>query len=151
MCNEFLFAKLEYYIEEQKGRVLEFEDAPKRDGSRVERESEGRRPSKQRAEDSGNHGVNLPLLFAAHLRRNNNGEPLQSALTSAYGGHQPLTNLGRNLPPNDTHLSYTAPPFIPNSLQQLMGIYLLMLTLIPNQCWYDLRLTFKPFLPCSRW
>ncbi|GKD33112.1 hypothetical protein Tco_1248621 [Tanacetum coccineum] len=57
----------------QRGRVVEFEDAPNRDGSRVERESEG---------------------------RNENNQPLQSTLTSAYGGHQPSNNSGGNLPLN---------------------------------------------------
>nr|GEV41719.1 putative reverse transcriptase domain-containing protein [Tanacetum cinerariifolium] len=135
MCNEFLFAKLEYYSEEyDKEREMEPRPARVKETTLVLR----RRPLEQRSEDSGNRGVNLPLLFAAHLRRNKNGEPLQSALTSAYGGHQSPTNSRRNLPPNDTHLSYNAPPFIPNSLQQRMGIYLLMLTLIPNQCWGNL-------------
>ncbi|GJR24841.1 hypothetical protein Tco_0973368 [Tanacetum coccineum] len=59
----------------QMGRVVEFEDAPNRDGSRVEKESEG---------------------------RNENGQPLQSTLTSAYGGHQPMNNSGGNLPLNDS-------------------------------------------------
>ncbi|GJX77665.1 hypothetical protein Tco_0324476 [Tanacetum coccineum] len=76
--NEDLRAELEYYNEEydeeremeprpvrarattlvlrtrsprvrrHRGRVVEFEDAPNRDGSRVEKESDGRRPSKRR-------------------------------------------------------------------------------------------------------
>nr|GEV59167.1 hypothetical protein [Tanacetum cinerariifolium] len=57
-------------VRRHRGRVVEFEDAPNRDGSRVERESNGRRPSKQKAEDGGSRGVNLPLLLAAHLGRN---------------------------------------------------------------------------------
>nr|GEU80274.1 hypothetical protein [Tanacetum cinerariifolium] len=103
MCNEDLFTELEYYSEEydkeremeprparvkettlvlrtgslrarrQKGRVVEFKDAPKRDGSRFEREFKGRRPSEQREEDSGNRGVNLPLLLTTYLKRNKNG------------------------------------------------------------------------------
>nr|GEV11106.1 hypothetical protein [Tanacetum cinerariifolium] len=123
MRIEDLRIKLEYYSEdyneerEMEPRPAQLEDALNKDAIGVERESEGRRPSKRRAEDNGNREVNLPPLLAAHLGRNKNGQPLQSTLTSAYEGHQPLTNLGGNLPPNDTHLSYNAPPFIPNSLQ----------------------------------
>ncbi|GJX89000.1 reverse transcriptase domain-containing protein [Tanacetum coccineum] len=101
----------------QRVRVVEFKDAPNRDGSRVKREPKARRPSEQKGEDSKNHGVNLPLLLAAHLGRNKNGQPLQSTLTSVYGGHQPSTNLGGNLPPNGMLLSYNDLPFIPNGLQ----------------------------------
>nr|GEY85398.1 reverse transcriptase domain-containing protein [Tanacetum cinerariifolium] len=84
----------------QKGKVVEFSEAPNRDGSRVERESKGRRPSKRRAEDNENHEVNLPPLLAAHLGRNMNGQPLQSTLTSLYGGHQPSNSSRGNLPSN---------------------------------------------------
>ncbi|GKF47963.1 hypothetical protein Tco_0141214, partial [Tanacetum coccineum] len=80
------------------------------DGSRVEREPEARRPSERKGEDSKNHRVNLPLLLAAHLGRNENFQPLQSTLTSVYGGHQPSTNLGGNLPPNVIPPSKGAPP-----------------------------------------
>ncbi|GKE78481.1 hypothetical protein Tco_1544601, partial [Tanacetum coccineum] len=38
------------------GRVIEFEEAPNRDVSRVERESDGRRPSKRRAKEGGSQG-----------------------------------------------------------------------------------------------
>ncbi|GJT19868.1 hypothetical protein Tco_0878574 [Tanacetum coccineum] len=107
MHNGDLYTKLEYYSKEydkeremdprpahvrettpvlrtgsscarrQRGMVVEFKDAPNRDPSRVKRESEGRRPSKRGAEDSGNHGVNLPLLLLAYIGRNENGQPLQ--------------------------------------------------------------------------
>ncbi|GJT13144.1 reverse transcriptase domain-containing protein [Tanacetum coccineum] len=60
----------------QRERVVEFEDTPNRDGSKVERNPE------------------------AHLGRSENGQPLQSSLTSAYGGHQPSINMGWNLLPN---------------------------------------------------
>ncbi|GJU54737.1 hypothetical protein Tco_1228451 [Tanacetum coccineum] len=69
------------------------------DGGRVERNSKGRL-SKQRAEDNMHQEVSLPPLLAAYLGRNENGEPLQSSLTFAHGGHQPLVNAGGNLPPN---------------------------------------------------
>ncbi|GJW69260.1 retrovirus-related pol polyprotein from transposon TNT 1-94 [Tanacetum coccineum] len=72
----------------QKGRVIKFEEAPNKDRSRVERESEGKRPLKRREVDNENRGVNLPLPLVAHLGRNENGQPLQSTLTSAYRGYQ---------------------------------------------------------------
>ncbi|GJY49930.1 reverse transcriptase domain-containing protein [Tanacetum coccineum] len=58
------------------------------------------RPSEIVNREKGNIGVNLPPLLAAHLRRNESGQLLQSSLTSVHGGHQPLTNIGGNLPPN---------------------------------------------------
>ncbi|GKC24244.1 zinc finger, CCHC-type containing protein [Tanacetum coccineum] len=106
----------------QRGRVVEFEDAPDRDGSRVEKESEGGRPSKRRVEDNENRRVNLRPLLAAHLGRNENGQPLQLTLTSAYGGHQPSNNSGWNLHLKGTYLSYNALPFTHNSLQPSNGL-----------------------------
>ncbi|GJT30233.1 putative reverse transcriptase domain-containing protein [Tanacetum coccineum] len=82
----------------QRERVVEFKEVPNREGGRVERNAEGGRPSKPRVNRSRSQGTNLPLLLAAHLRRNENGQPLQSSLTSIYGGHQPSTNIGGNLP-----------------------------------------------------
>ncbi|GJW55741.1 hypothetical protein Tco_0099826, partial [Tanacetum coccineum] len=101
---------------------VEFEDAPNRDVRRAKRDSEGGRPSKQRAEDSRSRGTNLPQLLAAYLGRNGNGQPLQSNLTSVYGDHHPSTNLWGNLHPNGTDLSHNAPPFIPYSLQPSNGL-----------------------------
>ncbi|GKA04981.1 hypothetical protein Tco_0684101 [Tanacetum coccineum] len=49
--------------------------------------------------------------------RSENGQPLQSTLTSWYGDNQPSTNSGGNLHPNGTYLSQNAQPFIPNNLQ----------------------------------
>ncbi|GJW31262.1 reverse transcriptase domain-containing protein [Tanacetum coccineum] len=109
----------------QRGRVVEFEDAPDRDGSRVEKESKGGRPSERRVEDNENRRVNLRPLLATHLGRNENGQPLHFTLTSAYGaygGHQPSNNSGWNLHPNGTHLLYNALPFTHNSLQPSNGL-----------------------------
>ncbi|GJT77187.1 hypothetical protein Tco_1043912 [Tanacetum coccineum] len=116
--NEYLRTEFDYYIEEydeeremepmpvrarettpvlqrksprarrQRGRVVEFEDV----SNRVERESNGRRPSERIIEDGGSHGGNLPPLLAAHLGRSENGLPSQSTLISEYGGNQPLIN-----------------------------------------------------------
>ncbi|GJU31596.1 hypothetical protein Tco_1175185 [Tanacetum coccineum] len=99
-CNEDLRIKLEYFSEEQKERVVEFEDAPNKEGSRVERNDEGGRPLGQRAEDNGPHGMSLPPLLAAHLLRSENGQPLQSSLTSVHRGRHPSTNIRGILPPN---------------------------------------------------
>ncbi|GJX59225.1 hypothetical protein Tco_0290615 [Tanacetum coccineum] len=50
------------------------------------------RPSEQRIENGRSRGGNHPSLLAAHLGRSENGQPLQSTLTSGYGGNQPSTN-----------------------------------------------------------
>ncbi|GJT48461.1 hypothetical protein Tco_0974618 [Tanacetum coccineum] len=65
---------------------------PNREGGREERNSEGGRPSEFGAKRNKIQGTNLPPLLAAHLGRNENGQPLQSSLTSVYGGHRPSTN-----------------------------------------------------------
>ncbi|GKA22538.1 hypothetical protein Tco_0708500, partial [Tanacetum coccineum] len=96
---------------------LEFEDALTKDGSRVESESDGRRPTERRVKEGGSRGGNLTLLLVAHLRRSENGKPLQSTLTSRCRGNQPSTNSGGNIPPNGMYVSHNSPPFIPNSLQ----------------------------------
>ncbi|GJZ04460.1 hypothetical protein Tco_0537735 [Tanacetum coccineum] len=70
----------------QRERVVEFEDTPNMEGSKVERKPEGIRPSKHGVDDNRSQGMNLPPLLAAHLGRSKNGQPLQSSLTSAYGG-----------------------------------------------------------------
>ncbi|GJR06359.1 hypothetical protein Tco_0529343 [Tanacetum coccineum] len=82
--NEDIRSELDYYSEEYdeeremepRGRVVEFEEAPNRDGNRVERESDGRRPSEQRVEEGGSRGGNLPPLLTTHLGRSENGKPL---------------------------------------------------------------------------
>ncbi|GJX66068.1 hypothetical protein Tco_0300411, partial [Tanacetum coccineum] len=78
-------------VRRHRGIVIEFKEAPNRDGSRIERESDDMRPSKQIAKERGSHGGNLPSLLTAHLGRSENGQTLQSTLTSEYGGNQLLT------------------------------------------------------------
>ncbi|GJR93611.1 reverse transcriptase domain-containing protein [Tanacetum coccineum] len=96
ICSEYIRTKLEYFSEEyDEEREMEQRHA------RV-RESEGGRPSERRAENIRSRGENLPPLLVAHLGRSENDQPLQSTLTSVFGGHQPSTNLGGNLPPNDS-------------------------------------------------
>ncbi|GJS10916.1 hypothetical protein Tco_0367712 [Tanacetum coccineum] len=89
-------------VRRQRERVVGFEEAPNREGSRRGRNAEGIRPSKIEAREDENRGVNLPPLLAAHLGRNKSGQPLRSSLTSVHGGHQPSTNMGGNLSPNGT-------------------------------------------------
>ncbi|GKA69491.1 hypothetical protein Tco_0775555 [Tanacetum coccineum] len=74
--NEEVRAELEYSNEEPRGSVVEFEDAPNREGSRAEREFDGRRPSERKLEGNGSHGGNLPPFLAAHLRMSENEQPL---------------------------------------------------------------------------
>ncbi|GJZ55128.1 hypothetical protein Tco_0610321 [Tanacetum coccineum] len=112
-------------VRRQRERVMRFEDAPNREGNRRGRNAEGFRPSEIEARESENRG-NLPPLLAAHLGINENSQPLRSSLTFVQGGHQPLTNMWLNLPPNGTFLSHHAQPFIPSSLHiptRLMPIH----------------------------
>ncbi|GJY18362.1 hypothetical protein Tco_0389853 [Tanacetum coccineum] len=150
--NEDLYTKLEYFSEEydeeremeprpirnrestpvlsmrsprarrQRERMVDFEDIPNRYGSMVERNFEGRRPLGLGADNNGSQRMNLPTLLVAYLRRSENGQPLQSSLTSVHKGPQSSINTGGNLPPNGTHLSHNAKPFIPNNLQPPNGL-----------------------------
>ncbi|GKC95208.1 hypothetical protein Tco_1160650 [Tanacetum coccineum] len=96
-------------VRRQQERVVGFEEAPNREGSRRGRNAKGIRPSEIETREDENRGVNLPSLLAAHLRRNESGQPLRSSLTSIHGGHQPLTNIGGSLPPNGSILNYEDP------------------------------------------
>ncbi|GJS87743.1 hypothetical protein Tco_0770379 [Tanacetum coccineum] len=98
-------------------RMVDFEDIPNQDGGRVERNFEGGRPSGLGAKNNRSQGMNLPSLLAAHLRWSENGQSLQSSLTSMHGGPRSSINTGGNLPPNGKHLSHNAQPFIPSNLQ----------------------------------
>ncbi|GKF35167.1 hypothetical protein Tco_0108367, partial [Tanacetum coccineum] len=95
-------------------RTVGFEGAQSRGESRVERNTEGGRPSKEAPRGNRGQSVNIPPLLAAHLGRGENGQPLQSSLTSTYGGQALPNNMGGNLPSNGTFLSHHAQPFIPN-------------------------------------
>ncbi|GJR82467.1 hypothetical protein Tco_0153252 [Tanacetum coccineum] len=82
----FVEANYEDYDEE---REMEPRPEPNREGSIRGRNAEGIRPSDIKAREDESRGVNLPPLLAAHLGRNENGQPLRSSLTSVHGGHQP--------------------------------------------------------------
>ncbi|GJX80160.1 reverse transcriptase domain-containing protein [Tanacetum coccineum] len=103
---------LEYFSEDYD-KECEMEPRPKQ--TREVTPPLRMRPSKARAEENGRREMNLPPLLAAHLGRNENGQPLQSSLTSVHGGRQSSINIGGNLPPNGTLLSHHAQPFIPSS------------------------------------
>ncbi|GJY86725.1 hypothetical protein Tco_0500751 [Tanacetum coccineum] len=61
----------------------------RRTGSKADtrRNTKGNRSSEVEAEENGRREMNLPLLLAAQLGRNENGQPLQSSLTSIHGSH----------------------------------------------------------------
>ncbi|GKB91178.1 hypothetical protein Tco_0963450 [Tanacetum coccineum] len=88
-------------VRRQCERVVGFEEVPNREGSKTGRNTEGNRPLEVGAEENGRREMNLPLLLAAHVERNKNGQPLQSSLTSVHGGCQSSINIGGNLPPNN--------------------------------------------------
>ncbi|GJU85719.1 hypothetical protein Tco_1293265 [Tanacetum coccineum] len=84
--NEALRTELEYFNEDydeegdmQQERVVGFEEAPDREGSRRGRNAKGIRPLKIKAREDKNRGVNLP--WCAHLGRKQSGnsyDPLGS-------------------------------------------------------------------------
>nr|GEW65811.1 hypothetical protein [Tanacetum cinerariifolium] len=84
----------------QRERVVGFKEDQNREGSRTKRNTEGNRPSKAGVEENERWEMNLPPVLAAHLGRNENGQPLQSSLTSVHGGRQSSINIRGNLPPN---------------------------------------------------
>ncbi|GKE65174.1 hypothetical protein Tco_1519335, partial [Tanacetum coccineum] len=87
-------------VRRQRKRVVEFEEAPNREGRRTGRNTKGNKPSEAGAEENERWEMNLPLLLAAHLGRNENGQPLQSSLTFVYEGRHSSINIGGNLPLN---------------------------------------------------
>ncbi|GJX59027.1 hypothetical protein Tco_0290417 [Tanacetum coccineum] len=78
--NEDLRTELEYFSEdydkEQRERVVGFKEALNREGSMTGRNAKGSRPSEIEARENGNMGMNLPPLLAAHLARNESGQPM---------------------------------------------------------------------------
>ncbi|GJV91374.1 hypothetical protein Tco_1539187 [Tanacetum coccineum] len=101
--NEYLRTELEYFSEDYDEKC-EMEPRPERTREATPplrtRSHMGNRRSKARAEENERREMNLPLLLVAHLERNENGQPLQSSLTSVHGGRQSSINIGGNLPPN---------------------------------------------------
>ncbi|GJW01027.1 reverse transcriptase domain-containing protein [Tanacetum coccineum] len=101
--NEYLRTELEYFSEDYN-EEREMEPRPERTREATPplrtRSHMGNRPSEAGAEENERREMNLPLLLEAHLERNENGQPLQSSLTSVHGGRQSSINIGGNLPPN---------------------------------------------------
>ncbi|GJX40210.1 hypothetical protein Tco_0255200 [Tanacetum coccineum] len=60
-------------VRRQRERVVGFEEAPNREGSKRGRNVEGSRPSKIETRENGNRGVNLPPLLVDYLGRNESG------------------------------------------------------------------------------
>nr|GEX83170.1 putative ribonuclease H-like domain-containing protein [Tanacetum cinerariifolium] len=87
-------------VRRRRERVVRFEETQNRGESRVERNSKGKRPSEEAPRGNGSQNVNLPPLLAAHIERSENGQHLQSSLTSVYGGQALPNNVGGNLPLN---------------------------------------------------
>ncbi|GJR53227.1 hypothetical protein Tco_1403748 [Tanacetum coccineum] len=87
-------------VRRRRERVVGFEETQNRGESRVERNSEGGRPSEEASRGNGSQNIKLPPLLAAHIGRSKNGQPLQSSLTSFYVGQALPNNIGGNLPPN---------------------------------------------------
>nr|GFA37163.1 hypothetical protein [Tanacetum cinerariifolium] len=73
-------------VHRQRKWVLGFEEVPNKEGSKTGRNTEGNRPLEDGEEENQRREMNLPLLLASHLGRNENGQPLQSCLTSVYEG-----------------------------------------------------------------
>ncbi|GJW04208.1 reverse transcriptase domain-containing protein [Tanacetum coccineum] len=109
-------------VRRRRKRVVGFEETQNRREIRVERNSEGGRPSEEASRGNGIQNVNLPPLLATHIGRSENGQPLQSSLTFVYGGQALLNNIGGNLPPNGTFLSHNAQPLIPANLNVPNGL-----------------------------
>ncbi|GKC26598.1 hypothetical protein Tco_1033892 [Tanacetum coccineum] len=87
-------------------RIVGFKRAQSRGESRVERNTEGGRPLEEAPRGNGGQSVNLRPLLAAHLGRGENGQPLQSSPTCAYGGQALPNNIGGNLPSNALKLPH---------------------------------------------
>ncbi|GJY01265.1 hypothetical protein Tco_0359417 [Tanacetum coccineum] len=60
-------------VRRRRERVVGFEETQNSGESRVERNSEGGRPSKEASRGNGSQNVNLPPLLAAHIGRSENG------------------------------------------------------------------------------
>ncbi|GKA28464.1 hypothetical protein Tco_0714632 [Tanacetum coccineum] len=70
---------------------------PGKERSKIGRNIEVYGPSKAGAEENRRQEMNLPPLLAAHLGRNEDGQPSRSSLTFVHRGHQFSINTGGNL------------------------------------------------------
>ncbi|GJU37508.1 hypothetical protein Tco_1185862 [Tanacetum coccineum] len=88
-------------------RVVEFEDAPNRDGSRIEREFDSMRPSERRVQDGGSYSFHT---------QGGNPSPGGASTYHPYGGYTsqaPMSNYGpnRNGPMYPSNVPPTSYPF----------------------------------------
>ncbi|GKE09606.1 hypothetical protein Tco_1413157 [Tanacetum coccineum] len=120
MRNNDLQTELEYFIKDyDEEREMEPRPEPTRAATPPLRNTEVGRPLEEAPRVNGGQSVNLPPLLAAHLERGENGKPLQSSLTFAYGGQALPNNIGGNLPSNAFKLPHAnstgKPPYRGNS------------------------------------
>ncbi|GKC18995.1 hypothetical protein Tco_1021145 [Tanacetum coccineum] len=112
MRNNDLRTKLEYFIEDyDEEREMKPRNEPTRVATPPLRVASLRirgRPLEETPRGNRGQSVNLPPFLAAYLGRGENGQPLQSSLTSAYEGQALLNNIGGNLPPNGAFYSHHA-------------------------------------------
>ncbi|GKC63536.1 hypothetical protein Tco_1096134, partial [Tanacetum coccineum] len=128
--NEDVRTKLDYYrsprARRHRGRVVKFKEAPNRDGSRVERKSDSKRPLERMVEEGGIHGGNLPTLLVAHLGRSRNGHlqpPSNGQIPSYVNPYtQPHASMTYNQPPSHPfHTQSSNPSFRGASLYHPYG------------------------------
>ncbi|GJU10416.1 hypothetical protein Tco_1132812 [Tanacetum coccineum] len=99
--NNDLRTKLEYFSEDyDEEREMEPRPEPTIAATLPLRVTSprGGTPLEETPRGNGGQSVNLPPLLAAHLGRSENGQPLQSSLTSAYGGNLPMRGIPAHLP-----------------------------------------------------
>ncbi|GJX31991.1 hypothetical protein Tco_0241846 [Tanacetum coccineum] len=85
--NEDLQTELEYLSEDSHAKRKSgiIQRIPKKGRGRVERNAKGGRPSEPGANGNRGHSINLPPLLAAHLGRNENGEPQPNTCKEEIG------------------------------------------------------------------
>ncbi|GJU75009.1 hypothetical protein Tco_1266414 [Tanacetum coccineum] len=82
-------------VRRQRERVVEFEEAPNREGSRAGRNAKGSRPSKIKTRENGNREINIPPLLATYLGRNESGVifvTVSTVVCSGTAGESSLLN-----------------------------------------------------------
>ncbi|GJX02014.1 hypothetical protein Tco_0185927 [Tanacetum coccineum] len=118
-------------VRRRRERVVGFEETQNRGESRVERNNKGGRPSKEASRGNGSQNVNLLPLLATHIKRSENGQPLQSSLTSAYREDYPLLD-GLKMP---SHIgSYDGKGDPDNFLHLFEGAIRMQKWLMPVAC-----------------
>ncbi|GJX69133.1 reverse transcriptase domain-containing protein, partial [Tanacetum coccineum] len=94
------YEALESLLRDQRERTMGFKGTQSRGENMVKRNIKGGRPLEEAPRGNRGQSVNLPPLLVAHLGRSENGKPLESSLTSAYGGQALPNNIRGNIPSN---------------------------------------------------